>query len=125
MKLRRLQLVLPALLLWCGTFALGQTAAQKSKTTPFEPGELLVYKAEVSRSLLKKIDVATLSLVADRVPANKSATGTTGSNGGYSFVFTGDAQHDRFFTPLFKLKFRQHVESTVDPESMSVQRTVK
>ncbi|HXM33983.1 MAG TPA: hypothetical protein VN920_02235, partial [Pyrinomonadaceae bacterium] len=40
----------------------GQKPAQKA----FEPGEQLIYKAEISRSLLKKLDVATFKFSMDR-----------------------------------------------------------
>jgi hypothetical protein len=39
--------------------------------------------------------------------------------------FTGDVASDGFFTKLFNVHFHQHIESTVDPESLTVQKTVK
>jgi hypothetical protein len=120
MNLRRFLPVL-LLLLSCGGPAPGQTAATKSKATPFEPGEVLIYKGEVSRSLLKKVDVATLSFVADRVLETSDSKNPRAD----SLVFIGDAYSEGFFTRLFNLKFHQHVESTVDAESMAVRKTVK
>jgi Protein of unknown function (DUF3108) len=126
MNWKRSQLALLLLLLGCGSVAVGQTAAQKNKVTPFEPGEMLIYKAEVSRSLLKKIDVATLSFIVDRAPGtSKTNASGTKDQTPYSLVFTGDAYSEGFFTRLFNLKFHQHVESTVDAESLAVQKTVK
>ena len=125
MSLNRFQVALLVLLLSCAGLALAQSATEKSKATPFEPGEVLLYKGEVSRSLLKKVDVATLSFIADRVRETNSKDpgaekGTLGP-----LVFIGDAYSEGFFTRLFNLKFHQHVESTVDAESMAVRKTVK
>jgi len=86
----------------------------------FEPGEELTYKAEVSRSLLKKIDVATFKFQVESTPENAHSTETTPS-----LRFVGDVASEGFFTKLFNLKFHQHVESTVDAQSLAVKKTVK
>ena len=101
----------------------GQKVAQK----PFEPGEQLTYKAEISRSLLKKLDVATFRFSTDRdsVAAPTSADSPIASPERYSLKFTGDVASEGFFTRLFKVSFHQHVVSMVDPESFAVQKTIK
>jgi hypothetical protein len=86
----------------------------------FEPGEELTYKAEVSRSLLKKIDVATFKFQVESTPENAHSTEARPS-----LRFIGDVASEGFFTKLFNLKFHQHVESTVDAQSLAVKKTVK
>lgn len=134
MKLRPfLFICLPLFLLLAtlgGKPAAGQALALKSETRPFPPGEELTYKAEISRSLLRKVDVATFTFKAN-VAAN-----TAGTNGGSNpaapvdpqpdpLKFVGDVVSDGFFASLFGIRFHQHVESTVDGGSLSVQKTVK
>lgn len=96
--------------------------AQQASARPFTPGEELIYKAEVSRSLLKKIDVATFRFRVEELPlnahSNSPATPPT-------LKFVGDVVSEGFFTKLFNLKFHQHVESTVDANSLIVQKTFK
>ena len=90
------------------------------KTRPFEPSEELTYKAEFSRSLLRKLDVATFKFTANRVStAVQSADGLST----YTLKLTGDVQSQGLFPKLFGLSFRQRVESTVEPGSFVVQKT--
>lgn len=113
-----------AILIASGSFS---ASGQKPPAKPFEPGEQLTYKAEISRSLLKRLDVATFKFSAERDSAGPKDTSgapiTTPAS--YSLRFTGDVTSDGFFTKLFNINFHQHVESMVDPESFAVQRTVK
>ena len=97
------------------SFALGQTAVVR----PFEPGEQLAYKAEISRSLLKKIDVATFRFQVEELALNAHAEAPP------AFKFIGDVASEGFFTKLFNVKFHQHVESTVNANSLVVQKTFK
>lgn len=94
---------------------------------PFEPAEELVYVAEFSRALLKKVDVADFRFTAGREPSlQKAADLSRGeSKGGadYLLKFTGDISSKGFFSKLFNLRFREQVESIVDPQSFSVQNT--
>src|SRR5258706_7838799 len=108
--------------------ALGSATAsgQKPAPKPFEPGEQLTYKAEISRSLLKKLDVATFKFSTDRdvAPINTNDSPIT-SPPRYSLKLTGDVASEGFFTKLFNINFHQHVVSLVDPDSFAVQKTVK
>jgi hypothetical protein len=126
MNLRRCKILLRSILLLLAVAGTETARAQKVESRPFEPGEELIFKAEVSRSLLKKIDVATFKFLVERapVPANAHSSSTTGA-AAYALKFTGDVASEGFFTKLFNLKFHQHVESTVDPESLTVRKTVK
>lgn len=88
----------------------------------FENGEELVYVAELSRSLLRRIDVAEFRFTAQKeVLPTKSETGST--RAAYTLKLTGDVTSRGFFTRLFNLRFREHIESTVDPASFTVQKT--
>ncbi|HXD32625.1 MAG TPA: DUF3108 domain-containing protein [Pyrinomonadaceae bacterium] len=127
MKLRSIS---SALVLLLSSAFLIAVRAQQPAVRPFGPGEQLIYKAEVSRSLLKKIDVATFKFQVEAAPmkhhgrdARATLDGTL--EGTPALRFIGDVASEGFFTKLFNLKFHQHVESTVDPESLAVRKTVK
>jgi hypothetical protein len=122
MKLRRTTSGL--LLLFVAALSIATAAAQKPAAKPFELGEQLIYKAEVSRSLLKNIDVATFKFHVEANPNNHHTVGPSGESIP-SLRFVGDVVSEGFFTKLFNLKFHQHVESTVDAESLVVRKTVK
>lgn len=107
--------------------AFGQHLASKLNAKAFEPGEELTYKAEVSRSLLRKLDVATFKFWMERESTApiKKADSSLASPDAYSLVFTGDVSSEGFFAKLFNVNFHQHIVSLVDPESLVVQKTVK
>ena len=114
-------LVLTAVLL--PVFA--QTPAPGSRERPFEPTEELTYKAEFSRALLRKLDVANFRFTVNRVAGpNKPKTGNAEIST-YTLRLTGDVQSQGFFAKLFGINFRQQVESTVEPESFEVQKTTR
>jgi Protein of unknown function (DUF3108) len=87
---------------------------------PFEAGEELHFEAEFSRSLLRKLDVADLKFRASRTPVPAAETVDTTP---YALTFTADIASKGFFARLFNLKFRERVESTVEPISFTVQKT--
>ena len=126
MNLRRFHITLFALLFSLVAGGAGPILAQKIAPRPFEPGEELIFKAEISRSLLKKVDVATFKFSVEHasIPTNAHSSSAM-ATAPYALKFTGDVASEGFFTKLFNLKFHQHVESIVDPESMAVQKTVK
>ena len=90
---------------------------------PFEPTEELVYEGELSRLLLRGINVAELRFTASRTPApaNHQSQGKASAN----LRFTLDAVTKGILLKLFKINFRQHIESTVEPTSFSVLQTTK
>ncbi len=103
------------------------SATVKREALPFEPLEESVYEAEFSRSLLRGINVATLRFIARRVnaTANAEGSGTTAATAS-TLLFTADAESKGLFPKLFSgLRFRQHIESTVEPNLFTVIRTVK
>ncbi len=91
---------------------------ERIQPQPFEAGEELLYVGEISRSVLRKIDVAEFRFTARRESLSKPHNGTS-----YSLKFTGDVTSKGFFTRLFNFKFRQRVESIVEPGSFTVQKT--
>jgi len=100
-------------------FTLAQTSALNHGTRHFERGEELHFEAEFSRSLLRKLDVADLKFRASRTPVE---TGSEESKP-YALTFSADVSSKGFFARLFNLKFRERVESTVEPISFTVHRT--
>lgn len=122
MKIFKKYTAIPLLII---TLALGVSYiyAQKQGAStgprPFEAGEELHFEAEFSRSLLRKLDVADLKFRASRTPvAAESAEASP-----YALTFTADVASKGFFARLFNLKFRERVESTVEPVSFTVQKT--
>jgi hypothetical protein len=92
-----------------------QTAfAQKALPKPFEPLEELHFEAEFSRALLRKLDVADLKFRASR-----SET----SDDQYALTFNAEVTSKGFFARLFNLKFKETVESIVEPLTFTVQKT--
>ncbi len=89
-----------------------------SANRAFQPGEELIYKAEVSRSLLRRVDVATFRFVIISAPG-------TGETPVVPLKLVGDVASEGLFARLFNINFHQHVESTVSPDSLAVQTTVK
>jgi hypothetical protein len=91
-------------------------------TLPFEPAEELVYEGELTRSLLRGIDIADLRFTAERAPAEaKAGSPSTATR----LRFTAEAVTKGLFRKLFGLRFRQRIESTVEPSTFTVLRTTK
>lgn len=90
-------------------------------TKPFEVGEELHFEAEFSRALLRKLDVADLKFRASRTPVENAVDSQESKP--YALTFSADVASKGFFARLFNLKFRERVESTVEPVSFTVQRT--
>ena len=118
-------------ILWLATVGAGFADAQKpvraTSERPFEPAEELVYEAEFSRALLRKMDVADFRFTASRTPLNQPTKGShlasPEKSAAYSLVFKGDVSSKGFFAKLFNLRFRERMESIVDPISFGVQKT--
>src|SRR6476620_2044030 len=95
-----------------------------ARVHPFEPTEELVYVAEFSRALLKKVDVADFRFTASRQSMlHNTSYGLDKSGDPYLLKFTGDVSSKGFFAKLFNLRFREQIESTVDPDSFTVSKT--
>ena len=91
--------------------------AQKALPKPFEPLEELHFEAEFSRALIRKLDVADLKFHASTTP-------TTAANGGsYALTFKAEVTSKGFFARLFNLKFKETVESIVEPLTFTVKNT--
>jgi hypothetical protein len=110
------------LILAMATLAVVPASAQ-SKTAarlhPFEPNEELVLVAEFSRAMLKNVDVAEFRFTSRREPRHQAASGRTP----YSLRFTGEVSSKGFFAKLFNLRFREWMESIVEPASFTVHKT--
>lgn len=91
----------------------------------FESGEELVYVAEFSRLLLKKMDVADFRFAASRQQSTAAGDSVASSSADppYTLKLTGDITSKGFFSKLFNLTFRQRVESVVEPKAFTVQKT--
>ena len=101
-------------------------APTTSRGYPFEGGEELIYVAEFSRLLLKKMDVADFRFTAARQELQQDSPGVVPDSAGaapYSLKLTGDISSKGFFTRLFNINFRQTIESIVEPSTFTVQKT--
>lgn len=108
--------------------SLSYSVAQRSTPyrTPhrFELGEELHFEAEFSRALLRKLDVADLKFRATRTPLNEAnSSHASAESKPYALTFSADVSSKGFFARLFNLKFRERVESTVEPITFTVQKT--
>ena len=92
----------------------------------FEGGEELIYVAEFSRLLLKKMDVADFRFTAVRQEPETDRNDSLPAAprvAPYSLKLTGDITSKGFFSRLFNISFRQTVESIVEPSSFTVRKT--
>jgi hypothetical protein len=101
-------------------FVNAQRVQAHAGTRRFELGEELHFEAEFSRALLRKIDVADLKFRATRTPLNETSSKTSKP---YALTLNADVSSKGFFARLFNLKFREQVESTVEPTTFTVQKT--
>lgn len=99
-----------------------QKAGPFALNRPFEPAEELFYEAEFSRAILRNLDIADFKFKALRVPGLNDQT--SAKNPTYTLTFNADVTSKGFFTRLFNLNFHERVESTVDPSSFTIQRTL-
>ena len=82
---------------------------------PFEPLEELHFEAEFSRALIRRLDVADIKFHASSAPAPDDQS--------YTLTFKAEVTSKGFFARLFNLKFREVVESIVEPLTFTVQKT--
>src|SRR5690348_16103859 len=101
-----------ALLAWGSSEAWAQRQATNAKQFPFQSGEELVYKAEMSRGLLRSVDVAEFRFT---VKEEQFSPGAASRDDPIPvFRFSGDVSSNGFFVRLFRVQFHQKVDSTVD-----------
>jgi len=104
----------------CVVPSLGQKSVTTRGTMPFEPAEELFYDAEFSKSVLRNLDVAEFKFRTTRNPIN---TTSSESNKPYSLTFSAEVSSKGFFTKLFNLRFRERVESVVEPVSFTIRKS--
>ena len=94
--------------------AVAQKTVSPTRIHPFEPLEELHFEAEFSRALVRGLDVAELEFHASR---SEDATDQ------YALTFKADVTSKGFFARLFNLKFRERVESIVEPRTFTIKKT--
>jgi hypothetical protein len=102
-----------------GIVTRAQRAESNTAARHFELGEELHFEAEFSRAVLRKLDVADLKFRATRTPLEQTNDGSKP----YALTLNADVASKGFFARLFDIKFRERVESTVEPISFTVQKT--
>jgi len=85
----------------------------------------LFYEAEFNRALLKGLNVAEFKLRSERRPVTSptNVDGENTTNKSYSLAFSAEVASKGFFTRLFNLKFREQIQSTVDSNTFTLQKT--
>lgn len=106
-----------------GSYVYPQQSVRTAAPRPFEPAEELIYEAEFSRALLRKLDIADFRFTASRAPQGQAEKTASSSKSSHVLLLTGDVSSKGFFARLFNLKFRERMESVVDPVSFTVQNT--
>ena len=104
------------------SYSLAQRGTPHRALHRFELGEELHFEAEFSRALLRKIDVADLKFRAARTPLNETSSNASVAKP-YALTLSADVSSKGFFARLFNLKFRERVESTVEPVTFTLQKT--
>ena len=115
--MRKVNTIVVIFVLAFATSIVARAQRVESNSRHFELGEELLFEAEFSRALLRKIDVADLKFRATRTPVEDAGSKP------YALTFNADVASKGFFARLFNLKFRERVESTVEPISFTVQKT--
>lgn len=108
-----------------GAAAAAHQAAGVSAHLPFAPREELVYEGEFTKSLLRSVDIAELRFTASLEPVGPTSKTQENGEAQKSLRLTLDAVSKGLLRKLFGLRFRQHIESTVDPQSFTVLQTTK
>ena len=105
------------------SYSVAQRGTPHKAPHRFELGEELHFEAEFSRALLRKLDVADLKFRATRTPLDEANSTPASESKPYALTFSADVSSKGFFARLFNLKFRERVESTVEPITFTVQKT--
>src|SRR5947209_4306201 len=82
--------------------------------------EELVYQAELSRSLLRGVDVAEF-----RLSSNREGTETRHDSTTRQLHTSLDAVSKGLLRKFFGLRFHQRIDSTIEPDSFQVLKTLK
>jgi Protein of unknown function (DUF3108) len=107
------------------SYSVTQRSTPDTAPHRFEHGEELHFEAEFSRALLRKLDVADLKFRAARTPINEAnATDANTDSKPYALTFSADVSSKGFFARVLNLNFRERVESTVEPITFTVQKTM-
>ena len=94
-----------------------------ARKLPFEPAEELIYEAEISRSILRGINIGELRFTAGRAETPKAQPSKDKAPA--ALRFTVDAVSKGLLRKLFGLNFHLQLESTVEPTSFAVMQTTK
>jgi hypothetical protein len=102
-----------------------RTSQPADRAMPFEPTEHLVYEGEFSKLLLRGVKIAELRFEARRPAGGATAQADGQGQQPAAFTLVSDIESKGFFSKLFGVTFRYHVESTVAADTFSVLRTEK
>jgi hypothetical protein len=121
-RLAALALILCVSLAAVASPILDNRRKDEARKLPFAPAEELVYEGEFTRNLIiRGINIAELRFTASRAETSKAQA----KNGTAPLLFTIEAFSKGLLRKLFGINFRQHIESTVEPNSFAVLQTTK
>ena len=103
---RKLQIIF-LFLIGCST-----VFAQAVKS-PYQVGEKLTYDAKLSKSIVRGIDVGDLTFTVTKTPD------------GRDFFIDSEAKSSGTLVGLFKYKFYERLESTVDGEKLQIKKSIR
>ena len=93
----------------CG-FIFAQTVP---KSEPYKLGESLSYEGKFSKAILRGVEIANLNFTVENSPDSKN------------YLVKSEAKSKGTLIKLFRFKFYQTIQSTVDGEKFQILKTVK
>lgn len=106
------KLILPLLLiLSVGCISIFAQAVPKS--TSYKLGESLSYEGKFSKAVLRGIEIANLNFTVENAPNSKN------------YLIKSEAKSKGTLIKLFRFRFYQTIQSTVDGEKFQILKTVK
>ncbi|MDQ3180692.1 MAG: DUF3108 domain-containing protein [Acidobacteriota bacterium] len=106
------KLILPLLII-LSVSCISIFAQAVPKSEPYKLGESLSYEGKFSKAILRGIEVASLNFTVENTPPGKN------------YLVKSEAKSKGTLTKLFRFRFYQTIQSTVDGEKFRILKTVK
>ena len=119
--MKRVSVFLPLLLICLLGVAPAFAQSKPETIYPFKVGEELSYEGELSKLLLRGVNVVDLRFAVRQGPAAMPDAAVAQP----SFQFVADAESKGALLKIFRQSFRQHIESTADAATMAALATKK
>lgn len=103
-------------------------SVERMPSLPFSATEQLTYDGEFSKLMLRGLDIVEMRFRtgrAERATPSPASSDADRSAAAPALLFTGEVNSKGWFTKLFGLRFNYRIESTVEPKTFTILRTVK